>query len=90
VSDWRIRLTEDPTGQTIIILRVRPWGRRIGKERVDTLYVDPIERYAEAGRVGRKDVVNLAFHEFFGRRDDRPRNGKGEGMPDLAEEVPCR
>jgi mRNA interferase RelE/StbE len=31
VGDWRIRFTEDPTGQTIIILRVRPRGRPIGE-----------------------------------------------------------
>jgi hypothetical protein len=43
---------------------------------VDTLYVDLIERYATAEGVERKDVVNLAFHEFFERRqylpEDRP------------------
>jgi hypothetical protein len=32
---------------------------------VDTLYVDLIERYAQAEGVKLKDVVNLAFHEFF-------------------------
>lgn len=26
VGDWRIRFTEDPTGQTIIVLRVEPPG----------------------------------------------------------------
>jgi mRNA interferase RelE/StbE len=26
VGDWRIRFTEDPTGQTVIILRVLPRG----------------------------------------------------------------
>jgi hypothetical protein len=43
---------------------------------VDTLYVDLIERYAQAEGVELKDVVNLAFHEFFERRqylpEDRP------------------
>jgi hypothetical protein len=43
---------------------------------VDTLYVDLIERYAKAEGVELKDVVNLAFHEFFERRqylpEDRP------------------
>jgi DNA-binding transcriptional MocR family regulator len=39
---------------------------------VDTLYVDLIERYAQAEGVERKDVVNLAFHEFFERRDYLP------------------
>ena len=34
---------------------------------VDTLYVDLIDRYAEAEGVELKDVVNLAFHEFFER-----------------------
>jgi hypothetical protein len=33
---------------------------------VDSLYVDLIERYAQAEGVELKDVVNLAFHEFFG------------------------
>jgi hypothetical protein len=35
---------------------------------VEALYVDLIERYAQADGVERKDVVNLAFHEFFERR----------------------
>lgn len=43
---------------------------------VDSLYVDLIERYAQAEGVELKDVVNLAFHEFFERRqylpEDRP------------------
>jgi hypothetical protein len=39
---------------------------------VDTLYVDLIERYAQAEGVELKDVVNLAFHEFFERRHDLP------------------
>jgi hypothetical protein len=39
---------------------------------VDTLYVDLLERYAQAEGVERKDVVNLAFHEFFERRDYLP------------------
>ena len=39
---------------------------------VDTLYVDLIERYAQAEGVERKDVVNLAFHEFFERRQYLP------------------
>jgi hypothetical protein len=42
----------------------------------DTGYVDLIERYAKAEGVELKDVVNLAFHEFFERRqylpEDRP------------------
>jgi hypothetical protein len=41
---------------------------------VDTLYVDLIERYATAEGVERKDVVNLAFHEFFERRDYLPQD----------------
>jgi hypothetical protein len=32
---------------------------------VDTLYVDLIARYAQADEVELKDMVNLAFHEFF-------------------------
>ena len=43
---------------------------------VETIYVDLVERYAQAEGVERKDVVNLAFHEFFERRqylpEDRP------------------
>jgi hypothetical protein len=39
---------------------------------VDTLHVDLIERYAQAEGVERKDVVNLAFHEFFERRQSLP------------------
>jgi hypothetical protein len=42
---------------------------------VDTLYVDLIERYARAEGVELKDVVNLAFHEFFERRDYLPKRG---------------
>ena len=43
---------------------------------VEQLYVDLIERYAQAEGVELKDVVKLAFHEFFERRqylpEDRP------------------
>jgi hypothetical protein len=39
---------------------------------VEALYVDLIERYAQAEGVELKDVVNLAFHEFFERRDYLP------------------
>jgi hypothetical protein len=39
---------------------------------VEVLYVDLIERYAQAEGVERKDVVNLAFHEFFERRQYLP------------------
>jgi hypothetical protein len=42
---------------------------------VDTLYVDLIERYAQAEGVELKDVVNLAFHEFFERRQYLPAEG---------------
>jgi hypothetical protein len=42
---------------------------------VDTLYVDLIERYAQAEGVELKDVVNLAFHEFFERRHYLPEEG---------------
>jgi hypothetical protein len=39
---------------------------------VDTLYVDLIERYAQVEGVELRDVVNLAFHEFFEQRDYLP------------------
>jgi hypothetical protein len=39
---------------------------------VDTLYVDLVERYARAEGLELKDVVNLAFHEFFERRHYLP------------------
>jgi hypothetical protein len=39
---------------------------------VEALYVDLIERYAQAEGVELKDVVNLAFHEFFERRHYLP------------------
>jgi hypothetical protein len=42
---------------------------------VEALYVDLIERYAEAEGVELKDAVNLAFHEFFERRDYLPGDG---------------
>ena len=44
---------------------------------VEALYVDLIERYAQAEGVELKDVVNLAFHEFFERRQYLPQ-GDGE------------
>jgi hypothetical protein len=39
---------------------------------VDTLYVDLIERHARNEGLELKDVVNLALHEFFERRDYLP------------------
>jgi hypothetical protein len=39
---------------------------------IEALYVDLIEQYAQAEGVERKDVVNLAFHEFFERRQYLP------------------
>jgi len=39
---------------------------------VDALYVDLIERYARNEGLELKDVVNLALHEFFERRDYLP------------------
>jgi hypothetical protein len=39
---------------------------------VDTLFVDLIERYAKAEGVELKDVVHLALHEFFERREYLP------------------
>jgi hypothetical protein len=48
---------------------------------VDTLYVDLIERYAQAEGAERKDVVNLACHECFERRDYLPQHATEEGEP---------
>ena len=42
---------------------------------VDTLYVDLSERYAQAEGVELKDVVNLALHKFFERRDYLAKRG---------------
>jgi hypothetical protein len=39
---------------------------------VDVLYVDLIERYAQAEGVELKDMVNMTFHEFFERRHYLP------------------
>jgi hypothetical protein len=39
---------------------------------VDTLYVDLIERHARNEGLELKDVVNLALHEFFERRNYLP------------------
>jgi hypothetical protein len=39
---------------------------------VDRLYVELIDRYAQAQGVELKDVVNLAFREFFERREYLP------------------
>jgi hypothetical protein len=39
---------------------------------VDTLYVDLIDRYAQAEGVELKDVVHLAFHACFERRHYLP------------------
>jgi hypothetical protein len=49
-----------------------PWHTTKKTYVVDTLYVDLIERYAKAEGVELKDVVNLAFHEFFERRQYFP------------------
>jgi hypothetical protein len=40
---------------------------------VDRLYIELIDRYAQEQGVELKDVVNLAFHEFFERRDYLPK-----------------
>jgi len=42
---------------------------------LDTLYVDLIDRYAQAEGVELKAVVNLALHEFFERRQYLPAEG---------------
>jgi hypothetical protein len=39
---------------------------------VDRLYVELIDRYAQEQGVELKDVVNLAFREFFERREYLP------------------
>jgi hypothetical protein len=39
---------------------------------VDSLYVELIDRYAKEHSLDLKDVLNLAFQEFFERRDYRP------------------
>jgi hypothetical protein len=43
---------------------------------VDSLYVELIDRYAQEQGVELKDVVNLAFHEFFERREFLPQERK--------------
>jgi hypothetical protein len=43
---------------------------------VDSLYIGLIDRYAQEHGVELKDVVNLAFHEFFQRREWLPENGR--------------
>jgi hypothetical protein len=48
---------------------------------VETLYIDLIERYAKDKGIALKDVVHLAFHEFFERRDYLPQNAKEAGGP---------
>jgi hypothetical protein len=45
---------------------------------VDSLYVELIDRYAEEQGVELKDVVNLAFHEFFERREFLPHERQQE------------
>jgi hypothetical protein len=42
---------------------------------VDTLYVDLIERFAQAEGVELKDLVNLTLNEFFERRQYLPEDG---------------
>lgn len=39
---------------------------------VDSVFVELIDRYAQEQGVELKDVVNLAFHEFFERRNCLP------------------
>jgi hypothetical protein len=43
---------------------------------VDSLYVELIDRYAQEQGVELKDVVNLAFQEFFERREFLPEERK--------------
>jgi hypothetical protein len=53
-----------------------PWHPTKKTYVVDMLYVDLIERYAQAEGVEFKDVVNLAFYEFFERRHYLPEDQK--------------
>jgi hypothetical protein len=66
LSDWQTRhtLLSTPSGTP----------RHTMKKTyvVDTLYIELIDRYAQEQGVELKDVVNLAFHEFFQRRDYLP------------------
>ena len=43
---------------------------------LDTLYVDLIDRYAREQGVELKDVLGLALHEFFERRDYLPKEDR--------------
>jgi hypothetical protein len=43
---------------------------------VDSLYIELIDRYAQEQGVELKDVVNLAFHEFFERRRYLPEDAQ--------------
>jgi lambda repressor-like predicted transcriptional regulator len=43
---------------------------------VDSVYVELIDQYARSQGVEIKDVVNLAFHEFFERREYLPKDAK--------------
>jgi hypothetical protein len=43
---------------------------------MDSLYVELVDRYAQEQGVERKDVVNLAFQEFFERREFLPEERK--------------
>ena len=80
------RLALLPTLETLVAReqdRQRRLSTPIGTPRhtakktdvVDTLYIDLIERYAQAEGVELKDVVNLEFHEFFERRQYLPAEG---------------
>jgi hypothetical protein len=66
LSDWQTRRT----------LLSTPIGtpRHTMKKTyvVDSLYVELVDRYAQEQGVALKDVVNLAFHEFFEQRHYLP------------------
>jgi hypothetical protein len=70
LADWQTRhtLLRAPTGTP----------RHTMKKTyvVDSLYVELIDRYAQEQGVELKDVVNLAFHEFFERRELLPQERK--------------
>ena len=86
-NDAAMRLLSLLSDLEVIVARERDrqrlLGTPIGTPRhtvektyvVDTLYVDLIDRYAQAEGVELKDVVNLAFHEFFERRKYLPSEG---------------
>jgi hypothetical protein len=73
LPDLEVMVTRERDRQRLLSTPVgTPWHTVKKTYVVDTLYGDLIERYAQAEGVERKDVVNLASHEFFERRDYLP------------------